>query len=131
VALSARLDRAHAVPSESRENALLLRVHAFIEARLGDPRLSPAMIAAPHHISLRSLHKLFEPRRETVASWIRQRRLERCRQDLLDPAQAHLPVSAIAMRWGFIDPTHFNRSFRRAHGVPPGQYRANGGRVAG
>ncbi len=41
------------------------------------PQLSPAAVAAAHHISLRSLHQLFHDEGLTVAGWIRQRRLER------------------------------------------------------
>jgi AraC-binding-like domain len=60
VALAARLDRAAQVPPETRQRALLHRIHAFIEARLGDPELKPGTIAAAHHVSLRYLYKLFE-----------------------------------------------------------------------
>ena len=47
---------------------------AFIQQHPGDPGLSPAEIAAAHHISLRLLHKLFQEQGETVAGWIRARR---------------------------------------------------------
>ena len=47
---------------------------AFIQQHLDDPGLSPAEIAAAHHISLRLLHKLFQEQGETVAGWIRARR---------------------------------------------------------
>ena len=122
-ALAARLDRAGDVPDASRRRALLLGVYAFIEERLGDPGLAPAGIAAAHHISLRYLHRLFEDEHVTVADWIRTRRLERCRRDLLDPALRQQPVGAVAARWGLTSPAHFSRLFRAAHGVPPGEYR--------
>jgi AraC-like DNA-binding protein len=101
----------------------LLRVQAFIEERLGDPALSPGMIAAANHISLRYLHKLFEPQSRTVAGFIRERRLERCRRDLADPGLAYVPVRAIALRWGFPDPARLNRLFKDEYGVTPGEYR--------
>ena len=69
------------------------------------------MIAAANHISLRYLHKLFEPQPSTVAGFIRERRLERCRRDLADPSLAHVPVRAIALRLGFPDPARLNRLF--------------------
>jgi AraC-like DNA-binding protein len=81
------------------------------------------MIAAENHVSLRYLHKLFETQQMTVAGWIRQRRLERCRRDLRDPALSHLPVSAIAARSGLIDAAHFSRVFRAAYGISPSEYR--------
>lgn len=81
------------------------------------------MIAAAHHISVRYLHRLFEAEDKTVASWIRGRRLERSRLDLLDPALAGRPVSAIGARWGFTSAIHFSRAFRAVYGLPPGEYR--------
>jgi AraC-like DNA-binding protein len=124
VALAARLDRASEVPAETRHRALLERIRAFIDARLGDPQLSPATIAAAHFISLRQLHKLFEAEQTTVADSIRRRRLERCAADLLDPALATEPVGAIGARWGLVNPAHFSRLFRAAYDLPPSAYRA-------
>ena len=74
-------------------------------------------------MSLRSLHQLFHDEGLTVAGWIRQRRLERCRRDLADPALAARPVAAIAARWGYPSAAEFSRAFRAAHGVPPAEYR--------
>jgi AraC-like DNA-binding protein len=108
---------------EARRHALLTTIQAFIQQHLGDPGLSPAMIAAAHHISLRSLHQLFHDEGLTVAGWIRQRRLECCRRDLSDPALAPRPVAAIAARWGFSSPGDFSRAFRAVHGLPPAEYR--------
>ena len=111
-------------PVETRERALVLSVRAFIEERLGDPALAPPMIAAAHHVSLRYLHKLFESQQTTVAALIRERRLERCRRDMLDPALRAQPVSAIAARWGLTNPAHFSRLFRAAYGSAPAEFRA-------
>jgi transcriptional regulator GlxA family with amidase domain len=101
-------------------------IHAFIEQRLADPGLGPDMIAAAHHISRRYLYQVFgtEAHGAGVAAWIRQRRVERCQSDLLDPALASRPVSAIAARWGFADAASFSRTFRAALRVPPARYRA-------
>jgi AraC-like DNA-binding protein len=120
--LAERLDGGLVAP-ESQGRALLLRIHAFIEQHLADPDLSPAVIAAAHHVSVRYLHRLFALDNVTVAGWIRQRRLERCRTDLTDPVLRTLPVSAIAARRGLPDPAHFSRLFRGAYGLPPGDYR--------
>jgi len=108
---------------EARRHALLTTIQAFIQQHLGDPGLSPALIAAAHHISLRSLHQLFHDEGLTVAGWIRQRRLEYCRRDLSDPALAPRPVAAIAAKWGFSSAGDFSRAFRAVHGLPPAEYR--------
>jgi AraC-like DNA-binding protein len=106
-----------------RQRALFGRIQAFTESRLADPELSPDGIAAAHHISVRSLYKLFQAEDTTVAAWIRTRRLEHCRQDLVDPALAERPIGAIAARWGFASPAQFNRAFRAEYDVTPGEYR--------
>jgi AraC-like DNA-binding protein len=110
---------------EARRRALFTTVQAFIQQRLADSNLSPAMVAAANHISLRSLHQLFHDEQLTVAGWIRRQRLERCRRDLADPGLASRPVAAIAARWGFASAGDFSRAFRAEHGLPPAAYRSS------
>lgn len=124
LSVTTRLDRAFAVPPETRERAMMTRIRAFIEQCIEDPDLSPAQIAAAHHISVRTLHKLFEAEDDTVAASIRHRRLERCRQDLLDAGLRDRPVGAVGARYGFRDAATFSRAFRDAYGLPPAEYRA-------
>jgi AraC-like DNA-binding protein len=112
-----------ALTPETRERVLVRRVQAFIEEHLADLDLGPATVAAAHHLSLRQLHRLFESQDTTVAAWIRLRRLERCRRDLVDPANLEQCVGDIAARWGLPDAAHFSRIFRQAYGMPPGEYR--------
>jgi AraC-like DNA-binding protein len=109
--------------TEDRRHALLTTVQAFIHQHLGDSELSPGAVAAAHHMSLRSLHQLFHDQGLTVAGYIRHRRLERCRRDLTDPAQASRSVAAIASTWGYTSAADFSRAFRAAHGMPPAEYR--------
>ena len=116
---------------EARRHALLTTVQAFIQQHLGDHGLSPAVIAAAHHVSVRSLHQLFHDEGLTVSGWIRQRRLECCRQDLSDPALDGRPVAAIAARWGFSSAGDFSRVFRAVHGIPPAEYRMSARIVKG
>ncbi|NAZ74254.1 helix-turn-helix domain-containing protein [Kineococcus sp. T13] len=111
--------------ADARQRALLARIHEHIEARLADPTLSPVSIAAAHHVSTRHLHALFRAEGATVAAWIKQRRLERCRRDLTDPAQVGLPVAAIGARWGFSDPAHFSHAYKGAYGEPPSRARGS------
>lgn len=103
--------------------AELRRIMRFIDERLGDPSLTPQSVAEAHFISLRSLYKLFDESGTTVAAWIRQRRLDRARADLLDAALSNLPVGQIATRYGLPDAAHFSRLFRAAFGVSPSQLR--------
>jgi AraC-like DNA-binding protein len=121
--LAQQLEAETALPPETYHHALLLRIRAFIQQRLGDRALTPSTIAAAHHISTRHLHRLFHEQGDTVAGWIRAQRLERCRRELADPLLGSRPIHVIAARWGFIDAAHFNRVFRAAYGQSPAAYR--------
>lgn len=118
------------LPAQTHHRVLLARIHRFIESRLADPALAPRMIASAHGISLRHLHKLFQEQDRTVAGWIRQRRLERCRRDLADPRYWSQPVHAIARRSGFTNAAHFSRLFTAAYGQPPTDHRRAAQRTA-
>ncbi|MGW0520387.1 helix-turn-helix domain-containing protein [Crossiella sp. NPDC003009] len=120
--LSARVRGTPSAP-EAHPAALFAAVCAFIRTNLADPALDPATVAAAHHISVRYLHRLFQQEGQTVAGWIRDQRLERCRRDLGDPLLRERPAHAVARRWGFTDSAHFTRVFRAAFGLPPGAYR--------
>jgi AraC-like DNA-binding protein len=109
--------------SNGRRAALLLEVKAFIEANLANPNLGPEEVARAHFISTRQLSRLFEAEGLSACEWIRERRLDRCRRDLGDPALADERVFAIATRWGFRNQAHFSRLFRAAYGCAPREYR--------
>ncbi|WP_329536872.1 helix-turn-helix domain-containing protein (plasmid) [Streptomyces sp. NBC_01450] len=121
--LAHHLEREDEIPADSRQRALYTRVTSFIQDHLGDPMLSVDGIAAAHHISDRSLHRLFQAHGASVRASIREQRLERCRRDLFDPVQRHVPIRAIAARWGHLRPADFTRAFRSAYGVAPVDYR--------
>lgn len=110
-------------PVRSRQAALLDDIKAYIRHHIGDPGLSPTVIARAHHISLRYLHHLFQQDKQTVSGFVRAERLERCRADLSDPALAARSVGEIRARWGFRDASVFCRAFKKAYGVPPAAYR--------
>lgn len=95
----------------------------YVEQHLAEPDLDPARIARAHFISVRSLHQLFAATETTVGALIRDRRLERCRAELADPAHAQRPVAVVGSRWGFTDPAHFSRAFRDRFGDSPARYR--------
>lgn len=113
------------VAPETHRAALILKIKAFIDARLEDPELSSSGIADAHHISPRYLQKLFEADGTTVTDWVRVRRLEHCRNDLTDPRLAGTSIGAIAARWGLVDSSYFSRLFKSAYGTAPRDYRAS------
>lgn len=127
-ALAGRLDVTRELPVDTRVTGLRVRVAAFVRRHLTDPGLSPAAVAAAHHLSLRSLHRLFEGTGTTVGGLIRAGRLERAARDLADPALRRLTVAQIGARCGFTHPAHFSRAFRSAYGWSPGEHRQRAAR---
>lgn len=108
----------------SRSRSITLcRVKNFIDQNLGDPELNTAMIALGTGLSPRYVNQLFEDEGTSLMRYVWKRRLERCRSDLLDPVHLGHRSYDIALRWGFNDPSHFSRSFRKQFGMAPREYR--------
>lgn len=122
--LARHIDAEADLPVDVRQQAMLSRVCAFIHGHLGDATLTPQIVADAHHISLRTLHRLFEHEDDTVGGRIRNQRLEHCRRDLEDPMLRSRAIQMIAARWGFTDKAAFSRAFRAAYGMGPHAYRA-------
>ncbi|ROR52905.1 AraC-like DNA-binding protein [Luteococcus japonicus] len=99
--------------------ALLQQIRDHIDEHLGSPGLSPSSIATANFISTRRLHNVFLEQGMTVSAYVRSRRLERCHQDLVDPAQRYTPVAVIGARSGFTDAAHFSLTFKAAHTESP------------
>lgn len=99
------------------------RIRSYILEHLPDPDLMPQRIADANKVSLRYLHLLFADAQTSVSAWIRDQRLERCAQDLANPALAHQSITQIAYRWGFNDLGHFGKLVRRKLGTSPREYR--------
>ncbi|RBP62757.1 AraC family transcriptional regulator [Brevibacterium sanguinis] len=100
----------------------LEEVYRYIDENLGAD-LTPGSIAAAHFMSTRHLHSLFSDTGTTVAALIKERRLEKCRSQILNPALAHRTIAGIAAQWGFSDPAHFSRVFKAHFGRSPSELR--------
>ncbi|MET0698422.1 MAG: helix-turn-helix domain-containing protein, partial [Mycobacterium sp.] len=127
VAVSALLTAALADVGDPATHApeLALRdaVLDSIKARLSDPSLSTAELAREHHVSPRTLQRLFENEARGVVGMIRDLRLEAVRQDLADPAMRGHSIADVAGRWCLTDPAWLSRSFRARYGTSPSRYR--------
>jgi AraC-like DNA-binding protein len=95
----------------------------YIGRELEDPTLDPLTIAQQHGCSVRALHALFSEHQSTVAGFIRQQRLEKCRVALHVPQ--HVRIGELALRWGFSDAAHFSKLFKSTYGQSPRVYRAS------
>lgn len=105
--------------------AHLSHIRLKIESMLGNPDLDTKLIADDEGVSVRYLQKLFSSSGDSFAKYVHQRRLERCRQDLISPASAALTITEICFRWGFNSSAHFSRAFRHQYGVSPRDYRTD------
>lgn len=101
------------------------RIAAYIEGNLGDPALSPAMIASAVGISVRHLHRVFSKNGLTLAAWIREKRLENCRRELANSGPLDRNITEVAFSWGFSDSAHFSHCFKKQFGVSPRQFRSS------
>lgn len=106
-----------APPTGGLRVTVLPQARAYIDARLPSASLSPQQVAAAHSVSVRTLHAIFEPTGESFGEYVKRRRLEQARTDLL--ADASVSISRVAFRWGFRNSAHFSRSFREAFGTSP------------
>lgn len=100
---------------------------AFIERNLSNPDLDTELVAQHCNVSVRYLHAAFSCASLTVASYIRELRLQRCRDALREPSLRQKSIMEIAQDWGFRDQSHFSRCFRTRFGVAPSHMRSTPG----
>ncbi|MCW2906856.1 MAG: putative transcriptional regulator [Actinomycetia bacterium] len=108
--------------------ALRKQMDAWIDENLAYGPLTVAGLAAAHHVSVRTVQRVFARDAETVSSVVRRRRLAQARSELV---HSSLPIAIAAARAGYFDPSHFAREFRRFYGETPRQHRARNAHKAG
>lgn len=111
---------AEAAPA-SADESLLAALRATVANELSDPELTPATLAARHHVSIRTVHLAFSRAGLSPAAYIQQQRLALALR-LLEDGQ--LRVVDVAMACGFRESSTFVRAFRRAWDMSPSEYRA-------
>ena len=96
------------------------RATAFVASHLGEP-LCLADIAAAACISRFHFARLFRARTgSSPMAYVMRLRLERA-QEMLAREDGCIADTAAAL--GFYDQSHFTRTFRRIHGIPPRVFR--------
>ena len=73
----------------------------------------------------RNLHKAFENEETSVAEYILNMRLDRCRDALAKPFTQHQSIASVALSWGFSSGASFSRSFHKRFQMSPSEYRAS------
>lgn len=97
------------------------RVIRYIREQITNPALTlkdaaTAAFLSPNYLT----HLLRKEIGSTFSDLVLERRMRLARTHLINSAK---PVSQIAQICGFADEAYFSRRFRKAHGMPPGQYR--------
>jgi len=106
-------------PARAERDAQLQRLKTLTLQSLDQVDLNPAMLAAQAGVSTRTLHRLFTSSGTTFAEWLRQRRLERCWDELTRRGGRRRNIAAVALESGFGDLSTFNRAFRARFGMTP------------
>jgi AraC-like DNA-binding protein len=97
------------------------RVMEYIRAHIADPAMTLTDAAAAAFLSPNYLtHLLRKETGSTFSELVLERRMRLARTHLMNSQK---PLSHIAEICGFADEAYFSRRFRKAHGVPPGQFR--------
>jgi AraC-like DNA-binding protein len=106
------------------------RVAALIERHLSSARLTVNRISAQTGVSRSALFRLFEAD-NGVANFIRHRRLDTLRDDLVDPRNQHKSIAVLSEARGFHSPSTLNRAFRQRFGCTPTEVRDVSGLPSG
>jgi AraC-like DNA-binding protein len=101
--------------------ALGKTVRCYIERHL-DQTMEVEDLARRFRISRSQLYLMFAPY-NGVASYIRERRLQRSRRMLTNPSFLHKAIGAIGFDNGFTSESQFSRAFRARFAVTPRQVR--------
>lgn len=102
--------------------ATWLAVRRHIEDNLPNLSMNIEQVARTFGISRATLYRIMEPVQGFV-SYVRLRRLYRCREDLANPLHHRRSISELAAQWGFHNPSAFSALFLQTFGMSPREYR--------
>jgi AraC-like DNA-binding protein len=104
--------------------ARLREIKADVEKHLATDGLSVAAVAERQRLPVRYVQRLFEEDSITFTEFVRERRLARAYDMLIDPRSIVQPIGLIAFEAGFTNQAYFNRTFRSRYGAAPSDIRA-------
>lgn len=123
VSLVARSGAGAAGQTPSARDTVVMRqrIIQFIDNNLTDSALNADAVCSALRISRSYLFKILAAGEHTFASYVREARLQGCRESLLRHPQR--PISQIAASWGFASVASFNRLYRARFGETPRETR--------
>jgi AraC-like DNA-binding protein len=108
-----------------RRAARLRLAKAYVLHHLAESGLNADKVGRHLAISGRSVQMLFEAEGTTFSAYVLEQRLLEALRRLLDPRLDTQAISQISYAAGFVDLSHFNRSFRMRFGDTPSGVRNN------
>ena len=112
---SLTVDRSFVIESENVFRAVFFGLGS--DGTVGANKNSIKIIGELEGLSTRYVQKLFKGGSTTFGEYLKERRLERCRIDLANPALAHFTIAELCFRSGFGDAANFSRAFTARFGV--------------
>jgi AraC-like DNA-binding protein len=113
------------IEDEANYAGMFTAAQVFIRRHLASRRLNPELIARQLRCSRAHLYRVFASQGETVASYVREARLQRAYELLSYYNVNKRQIGDIAFRCGFDDPVHFARLFRQRFGLTPSELRSS------
>jgi len=118
--LSSKAPQPQPLLAERTDEARVRKAMLLLERNLGNP-LSPEFVARHVGLGTRQLERLFKAELGlSPAGFALRLRLAHARQLL---QQTRAPIGDIALQCGFVNRSHFARSFHCAYGLTPSQFR--------
>lgn len=96
---------------------LFSRMVSFLRLNLHEHDLSVAQIANAHHVSPRTVSRVFAAHGTTPMNFVWQERLQASHKALAEGKARN--ITQVAMDHGFSDMSHFSLAFRKAFGYTP------------
>lgn len=103
-----------------KEHSFFTKVNSIVQSNLGDEQFDVNTLARKMHLSVSQLNrKLKAANHQSAGQLIRNTRMNHA-ATLLNQQLAS--VSDIAYEVGYVNPSHFSRSFKRYFGCSPSSY---------
>jgi AraC family transcriptional regulator, positive regulator of tynA and feaB len=107
----------------SEDEVLTERIEALVGARFAEPGLSAVEVASGLDISVRTLYRALARKDMSFATLLNRHRLAAARRMLSTPSCKHLTIAEIGRRAGWLDASHFTRTWLAHTGQRPSQTR--------
>lgn len=110
---------------DTKTLTLFNRMARWLEEHLAssEDRLDSDTLGQVFHISSRRVRAIFAAHATSVSTFVKQRRLEIIRQDILNPQYSEQTIREIGHRHGFTDAASLSRAFSTQFGMSPKAYR--------